>query len=573
MLLEYKANRPSKAEEILFKLCHHQAPSPWAVTSYIANVVNLGVDRRSGEIAQSRHMPPELLPLLVSARKQRDGDLDGALHALEGSGGDYPVRSKIAHARRAIFHQKQDHSSLAIEGMKFLQDEPDRLLIPFTIATAGAAEYVKRDDILRFAIRRLLRDRDRIMNDPDLLRRFWNHGLSASLTVFDIDGAVTLLRKAKGLRVPGAAARLEDLLQVRQETEDWRDILDAVYQSMRAKIHDPSDSVETGLVKLVVPAAAFRKNPIDYPGFRSDIRFVVKTIARTLTSAGLDFQVTGQILNHGKLSSSVPSFSYHTISRDRKALHFKETDRPSRFSFDTGGYAGWSDFSTKSVDALDLPSVDYDEALAFFRSEQVSIIEGNISKYAQADLAFAETLPEKFVFIGLQVIGDAVQRLAYASPFAMMDEVIETCLEKGLSVVVKRHPQDKNGQISDDLRCRVEKGHITLSTASIHTLIAKSEAVCVINSGVGAEALLHEKPVYVFGRADYMQACFVCEHAGDFAKQFSLGRTRLPADQLHRFWYLLRNSYAVSITDREKSARWIRERVLRHLRETGVLSA
>lgn len=571
MLLEYQAKRPQRAEDVLCGFSRYQSPSAWAVTSYIANSINRGVDRRSGAILGSAHLAPELAPLIISAIKRRDGDLQGALELLDPTFGMYPARKNAARARRGIFHQLQDHLSLAIDGITFLQREPQQFLIPFTITTAGSAEAVKRHDIFRLAVRRLLRDRERIRSNPKILRQHWNDALKVSMTVFDVDGAIEIAGMAKTAGKKAAATKLNNLLQLREEISDWKDVVDAAYASLRAKADATEITHDKADVVLVVPAAAFNTNVIDYPGFRQEIRFVVQTIARTLKSAGVAFTVVGRIRTHGELSFAIPSFSYHTISSDKKALHFKETDRPSRFSFDTGGYAGWSDFASRSVEELDLDSVDHEEAHAFFHTEQVSVIEGNISKYAQADLTFTEPLPERFVFIGLQVIGDAVQQLAYSSPFAMMDEVIDTCLQKGLSVVVKRHPQDKSGQISDYLRARMEKGHVTVSTASIHSLIAKSEAVCVINSGVGAEALLHEKPVYVFGRADYMRACFVCEKPGDFASQFSPGRARLTADQLRRFWYILRNRYAVSLLDREKSALWIRERVLRHLRETGVL--
>ncbi len=573
MLLEYQAKRPKRAEDVLCNFSRYQSPSAWAITTYIANSINRGVDHRSDAILGSAHLAPELAPLITSAIKRRDGDLRGALELLDPTVGIYPARMNAARARRGIFHQLQDHLSLAVDGITFLQREPQQFLIPFTITTAGSAEGVKRHDIFRLALRRLLRDRERIRDNPKKLKLHWNDALKVSMTVFDVDGAVEIAGMAKALGKKAAETKLDTLLQIREEISVWKDVVDAAYASLRAKAEGKEITDGRADVVLVVPAAAFNTNVIDYPGFRQEIRFVVQTIAETLKLAGVSFRVEGRIRTHGELSFAVPSFSYHTISTDRKALHFKETDRPSRFSFDTGGYAGWSDFSSRSVEELDLDSVDQEKAKAFFRAEQVAVIEGNVSKYAQAELTFTEPLPERFVFIGLQVIGDAVQQLAYSSPFAMMDEVIDTCMQRGLSVVVKRHPQDKSGQISDYLRARVEKGHVTVSTASIHTLIAKSEAVCVINSGVGAEALLHEKPVYVFGKADYMRACFVCEKPGDFAKQFYRGRTRLTSDQLYRFWYVLRNRYAVSLRDREKSAAWIRTRVLRHLRETGVLPA
>ena len=52
-----------------------------------------------------------------------------------------------------------------------------------------------------------------------------------------------------------------------------------------------------------------------------------------------------------------------------------------------------------------------------------------------------------------------------------------------------------------------ETGEILISDASIHQLIEPALAVFTVNSGVGSEALLHLKPVYLFGRADYRHVC------------------------------------------------------------------
>src|SRR5690606_11694616 len=52
---------------------------------------------------------------------------------------------------------------------------------------------------------------------------------------------------------------------------------------------------------------------------------------------------------------------------------------------------------------------------------------------------------------------------------------------------------------------------VLLSNASIHSLIERAEAVYKVNSGVGLEALLHEKPVVVTGKCDYMYAATVVQ--------------------------------------------------------------
>ena len=152
----------------------------------------------------------------------------------------------------------------------------------------------------------------------------------------------------------------------------------------------------------------------------------------------------------------------------------------------------------------------------------------------------------------------------------MIEEVVATCEKLGLGVVVKRHPMCKSPQVGEYLRANAAARRIVVATGSIHNIIEKAQAVCVVNSGVGAEALLHEKPVYVFGRSDYMAASYVCKEPGDFAAKFVPGKLPLSTDELHRFWWILRNEYAVDLTDRTAAKAWIKRRVLQHLDEVSA---
>ncbi|MET3855399.1 hypothetical protein [Rhizobium sp. OAE497] len=217
--------------------------------------------------------------------------------------------------------------------------------------------------------------------------------------------------------------------------------------------------------------------------------------------------------------------------------------------------------------------MDASVAENYFRKDQQRIIANNISKYRQDPLDTQTPLPERFVFVALQMVGDSVQELAHFTPMEMLDEVIAACARRGYTVVVKRHPLCGSAAVGRYLAEAQGSGRITLASGSIHAIIARAAAVCVVNSGVGAEALLHEKPVYVFGRADYMGACFVCATAGDFDRQFQPGRSALSREELHRFWYLLRESYAVDLGNRDEAKKEITRRVDDHLRRVAAQAA
>lgn len=129
----------------------------------------------------------------------------------------------------------------------------------------------------------------------------------------------------------------------------------------------------------------------------------------------------------------------------------------------------------------------------------------------------------------------------------MAELVFRTAEAKGFSVVIKRHPLCTTPGVSRLLSKLVGEGRATQVCSSVHAIIPEALAVCVVNSGVGAEALLHEKPADVVGRADYVAGCFVCRQPGDFVAQRVAGKSRLRPDERRRFWLLLRNRYAVDL--------------------------
>jgi hypothetical protein len=559
-----------QAERILTHFAAHQCPTLDLVSDYIRQVVETGHASNPEALANAAALHPDYRPLVRASVLQREGKSVEALTLLQAGASSFEIRHLMAVARLGIHQELRNHDALAADGMAFLDAEKKDVLIRFAIKVAVAAEAAGNEDLLGRALSRIVGDRDRVLKNPTLLEKFWKDAEIGSVAVFDIAGALEVLLTAKSLKISRVKDPLIDLLLMRERIRPLMPVMAAAHRDLlrRAGLLDGPEP--PGEVALVVPASGFKMSrEISYKGFRDDIRFVTQTIFETLEEAGVRFVVRGQVGTHHESPLPIPAFSYHTISQQPSGLHFKETDRPSHFSFDRRGYSGWSEFSHRTLAELDLPRIDPVMAAAFFEQEQKSVIASNLSKYAQADLLHQDPLPESYVFVALQKIGDAVQALAYATPFEMLEEVIATCGKLGLAVVVKRHPMCKSPQISEYLRTHSAAGRIVVATGSIHNLIAKAQAVCVVNSGVGAEALLHEKPVYVFGRSDYMAACYVCKEPGDFAARFVPGKLSVSADELRRFWWILRNEYAVDLTDRPAARDWIKRRVRQHLNEVA----
>ena len=63
----------------------------------------------------------------------------------------------------------------------------------------------------------------------------------------------------------------------------------------------------------------------------------------------------------------------------------------------------------------------------------------------------------------------------------------------------------------EELR-EIGKGYLWADNVNINHLIASSSMVCMVNSGVGMEAILLGKPVCTFGRADYSAVVYDCSN-------------------------------------------------------------
>ncbi|MFA1676578.1 hypothetical protein ACDY97_28545 [Rhizobium mongolense] len=557
-----------KAAKILVDLSKRETPGADSMRLFLYEVLGHVDPRYADALMKTPRFDRNLLPVIEAALLRRNGEYEAALSALDYIAESFPARVQVAEFKRSLLLEERRHEDFAVDGVTRLSHDPEKPLFQFAASVAAAADSAGRHDILRSAIERIFRDRDAILKDPSLLSRFAQQSVEASMWLLDLAGANQVIEVLRIAGMEKAAVRLERRLKLKA-LAPMSHLIERAHQDILTRVGLRPPITQTHNAVIIIPSAALRSNKIDYSGFRADIRFVLQTIAECLDTIGLDYGVKGQIKLHGIEDLPVPFFSYHTVSRHRNGLHFKETDRPSHFSFDTGGYSGWSEFSRKSLAELPLYEVDARTATNFFQQDQAKTISRNLSKYAQDPIHAAEILPGRFVFIALQMVGDSVQELAYYSPIEMMEEVVTTCEKIGYSVVVKRHPLCGSTVIGRYIRENEIAGRLISATGSIHSIIAKSTAVCVINSGVGAEALLHEKPVYVFGRSEYMAACFVCEQRGDFENLFQPGGTAASAEDLRRFWYLLRNEYAVDLRDTETAKAVIRMRVKQHILDVG----
>lgn len=125
------------------------------------------------------------------------------------------------------------------------------------------------------------------------------------------------------------------------------------------------------------------------------------------------------------------------------------------------------------------------------------------SKFEQKKNEFK--YPEKFILFTIQVPNDMT--IQYHSDVEVIDAMISTILfakKINMPVLVKAHPGLKSTYKNMFIE-KIKNLNWGQWIENVHILdcIRKSEAVVTVNSGTGMEAIMQNKPVFTFGRADY----------------------------------------------------------------------
>lgn len=330
------------------------------------------------------------------------------------------------------------------------------------------------------------------------------------------------LRLARLTALPNRRAAIDTLLAARDPAPQVALVTPARFLSPR-KLARPNEAID-GLLEVFAAAHRLARARGLTVGL-STPRTIAGTPALYLSHHTVDDAKTRALREAGTL-----------------VRHVKAADLPGRTVFDPLGFSGWSSMAEKTVDDLDLGTIDLARAAQVRAAMRDDAIGNNTSKYAQA----AGFVPEgPFVFVALQTLGDMVQRKARVPMLEMLRMVIARFEGTGLRVVVKRHPRCRNRQVMRALAQASSAGHVVLSTASIHALMDRAQALFTVNSGVGSEAMLHGLPVYCFGASDYAPMAHQVASQDDLARLTNPIRHRLLPDALDRFHYHYREVFQV----------------------------
>ena len=161
---------------------------------------------------------------------------------------------------------------------------------------------------------------------------------------------------------------------------------------------------------------------------------------------------------------------------------------------------------------LDAKGVNFGNSLPreadFYRTYGASQTENPLDPAATTVPPSEKSLPERFVFVPLQVNGDS-QIVCYSPWIQNMAHLVSVLIAAlpafqaaGLEVVVKPHPKCSTPNAKVLARLKTHGVTVVTDTDS-KRLVAQSQAVLTINSTVGLEALAAGKKVIVLGQAFY----------------------------------------------------------------------
>lgn len=199
----------------------------------------------------------------------------------------------------------------------------------------------------------------------------------------------------------------------------------------------------------------------------------------------------------------VPHKEQHNfpIAKEFGPRYYMQTVFPWLFTIDK---AGWG----AGMSASPIPAVGYTTNEAWETLQ--SLVTDNLSKFDQPD---RRKVPWKdFIFFPCQIPHD--ETIKYHSKVtveAALEAVCQWCNATGRHLVVKGHPINPGSMqpLQEIAQCHRATW---VTDYSIHDLLANCRAVFCVNSGVGIEACLHLKPIFIFGRAEYAPVAITIEN-------------------------------------------------------------
>jgi hypothetical protein len=303
--------------------------------------------------------------------------------------------------------------------------------------------------------------------------------------------------------------------------------------------------------------------------YRGPLLTFSENIVHSLRTLGVNVypRIQAGIIGATPVARRYPAaFTWHTLNCGLNSqFHLKIGSLFGHFILDDEGYSGWSSIAKEPMWRL-IEDVDTNEAEAHWRSLHEELVSGGKSKYAQSNEK--PTDRGKYIFLPMQVLDDTVSELADINTLELLQVLSNWGASSDLKVVVKRHPLCRSAEIAQTIEAGQRAGSILVSDANIHHLIENAECVITVNSGVGAEALLHLKPVITTGGSDYAAATRRVRNIPELREILESRHWKSVSEgEIKRFLWFFTHRYMVHYSDTET----ITQRIQALLARTPVL--
>lgn len=260
-------------------------------------------------------------------------------------------------------------------------------------------------------------------------------------------------------------------------------------------------------------------------------------------------------------------FSYHSFGEmNDRIIYFKEGYFFDLINCDDMGYSGWSSLCSDKKEVEKIYNISISKANEDFRKYKEKYILNNLSKYKQPEKSDIK-LPSSYIFLPLQVFNDSVMKKSYNDPFIWLNIIVKKLTLNNINIVIKRHPRCNIKEISELINKIKNNNNITIYDGSIHEAIKNSQAVYVINSGVGFESLFHLKPVITFGRSDYESATYNIKDINELDNNFIPKLSKEKIDYIKKFISYYMENKNILIEDKNSIKKFVDSFVLKHMKK------
>lgn len=290
-------------------------------------------------------------------------------------------------------------------------------------------------------------------------------------------------------------------LGVRQEQETVRERFDAPVVDV---IYYPKQDLGTK-ASLKNNHFKLRLSRLSRPG-RIYWRFMARFLAESAWNKGRNARIVAlpqwEISSKelGELDDCVQKIHLpHLIRRQLdhpKARYYMQELLPDLFTTDDQGWGA----ASRAFGNLDFVDHNPDDRLDDFLSR----VRKSRSTKAPQGKDDSGQLPEFDILVPLQVPGD--DALIYHADIGLEEFVTilaEFASRAKVAVLFRKHPYDETDFYSRMKERFASEYVIFDSRGHIHDVLQLASAVAVINSGVGFEAMIYDKPLLSFGRAIY----------------------------------------------------------------------